>query len=358
VATGVGSMPGTDARAAIRSVREALATDGAVPHLAETPQRGPGADMIGRAMGLLIGVWPSWAVETTATGWRVADAAGREVRQARSYLTEDLDLLEELYDGWRGPLMLPLAGPWTLAAEVELRSGERMLRDPGAVRDLVESLAEAAANYARDVRHRVPEATPVLQLDEPALPTVLAGGVPTQSGAHRYRSVDRAVVRTALTAIVDRLAQEQVEVMVHCCASAVPYELLRESGVAGIGIDFRLLRQSEEQAFGECLDAGLRMGLGLRGVTDAVAAERRPDRTAARSDSQEGRPSDVTANVYDIQDLGYRLGFSQPQLVAGIAVSTPCGLVGDSPDEATAAMIRNRELGRVLREEEVRPDER
>ena len=47
-ATGVGSMPGTDAREAAKTVTGSLE---ALPHLAELPARGPGADMIeiGRA---------------------------------------------------------------------------------------------------------------------------------------------------------------------------------------------------------------------------------------------------------------------------------------------------------------------
>ena len=56
-ATGVGSWPGTSVREAVRTVRDLLlAGDGeGLPHLPETPARGPGADIIGRAAGLLVG---------------------------------------------------------------------------------------------------------------------------------------------------------------------------------------------------------------------------------------------------------------------------------------------------------------
>ncbi len=52
-ATGVGSLPGTDCVAAIRLVLDAL-PDG--PHVPELPERGPGADLIGRGAGLLPGL--------------------------------------------------------------------------------------------------------------------------------------------------------------------------------------------------------------------------------------------------------------------------------------------------------------
>ena len=48
--TGMGSWPGTSAREAVRAVRDLLG-DG-VPHVPELPARGPGADMVGRTVGL------------------------------------------------------------------------------------------------------------------------------------------------------------------------------------------------------------------------------------------------------------------------------------------------------------------
>ena len=50
-------------------------------------------------------------------------------------------MLEELADGYTGPLKLQLTGPWTLAATVELPRGDKVLADHGARRDLAEALA-------------------------------------------------------------------------------------------------------------------------------------------------------------------------------------------------------------------------
>lgn len=326
-ATALGSMPGTDALAAARTVRDTLAVDGAVPHLVELPARGPGADMVGRALGQLAQVWPAWAAETGPTGWRLSDAPGRDVRRAQSHLGQDLDVLEEVYDGWSGPLTLPLAGPWTLAASVELPGGERVVRDPGAVRDLVASWTEAARELCGSVARRVPGARVVLQADEPALPVVLAGAIPTASGRHRYRAVAAATVREAWHAAVEGL---DVPLVVHCCAAEVPFSLLRESGVAGIAYDPTLLPRDSDEALGECLDAGVRLVVGCIGP---------------------GRAGDVAAAIAPVHALGGRLGFDPGTLARAVALSPPCGLAGVTPAEAGGRLRRTVAAARALRDE-------
>src|SRR5215468_495396 len=85
-ATGLGSMPGTDPDEAIAVVLGELPS---LPHLPELPARGPGADMVGRTAALLIDM----PVETTATGWRLAERPGRDLRRAAGLLAADLDAL-------------------------------------------------------------------------------------------------------------------------------------------------------------------------------------------------------------------------------------------------------------------------
>ncbi len=69
-ATGVGSLPGIDIAEAQRTVLGELPD---LPHLAELPARGPGADMIGRTAALLVEL----PVELYAARWRVASRPGR-----------------------------------------------------------------------------------------------------------------------------------------------------------------------------------------------------------------------------------------------------------------------------------------
>jgi len=67
-ATGMGSLPGTDIREAVRTVFGELP----LPYLPELPDRGPGADLVGRSAGLLVDL----PVDLYAARWRVVGRAG------------------------------------------------------------------------------------------------------------------------------------------------------------------------------------------------------------------------------------------------------------------------------------------
>jgi hypothetical protein len=144
-ATGVGSLPGTDAREAARTSTGALEH---LPFLPELPARGPGADMIGRSAGLLVELF----AQTEPSGWRFADRPGRDTRRAHSWLGEDLDALEEFTQGHQGALKVQAVGPWTLAASIELKHGEKALADRGACRDIAGSLTEGLRRHLAEVR--------------------------------------------------------------------------------------------------------------------------------------------------------------------------------------------------------------
>ncbi len=81
-------------------------------------------------------------------------AAGHRVRAATSAAAaisceRDLDALEAAAGDYVGPLKLQVAGPWTLAASLELTRGDKALADPGAVRDIAESLADGTGGPRR-----------------------------------------------------------------------------------------------------------------------------------------------------------------------------------------------------------------
>ena len=153
-ATGIGSMPGTNPAEAMRVVAGELPD---FPHLPELPDRGPGADLTGRTAALLIEI----PVEVTPRGWRLAERPGRDLVRARTMLSSDLDVMEEVLDGFRGPLKIQLCGPWTLAATLELpRTLNVAIADPGAVAELTASLAEGAAAHVAEIAKRVPGRPP------------------------------------------------------------------------------------------------------------------------------------------------------------------------------------------------------
>jgi methionine synthase II (cobalamin-independent) len=302
-------MPGTDAREAAKTVTGSL---GALPHLAELPARGPGADMVGRSLGLLVELF----ARVEPSGWRLGDHAGRDTRRARSWLGEDLDALEEFTQGWTGPLKLQAVGPWTLAANVELQRGEKALVDPGAVRDLAASLAEGLLGHLAEVRRRVPGAQPVLQLDEPSLPAVLAGRIPTASGWQRLRAVDRQIAEETLRTLIRTVG---VPVAVHCCAPEAPLALLRRAGASALSLDVALLTERDDEAIGESVEAGAVL---LAGVVPA----------------REPGLSDPAGSVSGVRTLWRRLGLDPALLSRHVVVTPSCGLAGASPAYARRAL--------------------
>ena len=233
-ASGIGSWPGTSVREALAVVRDILSEDG-LPYLPELPARGPGADMVGRAAGLLVDL----AVDLQPMGWRFVDRPGRDASRTASLWREDLDELAEAFDGYTGELKLQVAGPWTLASSVWLHRAERAVVDEGATRDLVASLAEGVRVHLAEVQRLVPGAELVLQLDEPGLPAVLAGRLPTASGYGVLRAVDPQVAAAGLRDVL--AAADGRRTAIHCCAPDLNWPLLRGTGASALAVDTTLL---------------------------------------------------------------------------------------------------------------------
>ena len=333
-ATGVGSLPGTDPVEAMRLVFGELPD---LPHLAELPARGPGADLTGRTAAMLVDL----PVELTPGGWRFTARPGRDLRRAHGFLSADLDALAEVAEGYAGPLKIQACGPWTLAATIELiRSQDPALADPGALADLTASLAEGLAAHIAEVRLRVPGARIVVQLDEPGLPAVIAGNVPTASGLNRVRIPEPADTEATLGAIV---SAARAFTLVHCCALSVPFGIIKGAGADGVGCDLSMLEQTEEDGLAEAVEAGLGIVAGVVPATAAAGApEPPPADRAART---------VTALWHRMGWPAARNGAAGPGGVAAQVVLAPaCGMAGATPGYARAAMARCREAARLLPE--------
>ncbi len=338
--TTVGSMPGISAVEAVSLVVGELAEGDGVPHLPELPARGPGADMVGRTAGLLAAVAPDLAVETTPAGWRFADAPGRDMRRARSMLGEDLDAFEEALQGYDGWAAASLTGPWTLAAAIELRTGERAVKDAGACRDLAAALAHAVADHLAELRRRVPGARWLLQIDEPALPAVLAGSLPTQSGRGRYAAVEQPVAEAALLAVVEAVHAAGAAAVVHCCAERPPLALLRRTGADALSIDLLIHDRRDDDELGELLDSGRRLVAGVVPGTGPASAS---------------PASEVGDSVGPVTALGNRLGLGPEELARGVLLSPTCGMAGATPAAAKRTLAVLRGAGRALRQDDPAP---
>jgi methionine synthase II (cobalamin-independent) len=335
-------MPGTDPAEAMRVVAGELPD---FPHLPELPDRGPGADLTGRTAALLVEI----PVEVTPRGWRLAERPGRDLARARTMLSSDLDVMEEVLDGFRGPLKIQLCGPWTLAATLELpRTLNVAIADPGAVADLTASLAEGAAAHVAEVAKRVPGARLVVQFDEPALSAVAGGEVPTASGLSRIAPVEADTLRERLAQAIASTGKYTV---VHSCSTAVPFGIIRAAGAGALSFDLSQLRRGEEDAVAEAAEAGL--GL-LTGVMPAV-----PEATVPASPGPAGptgpvAPGDGSAEARQAAErvirLWRRLGLPLETCPEQAVITPACGLAGASPAQARAALTRCREAGSMLAE--------
>lgn len=323
-ATGVGSMPGSDAREAAATIVGEVPL---LPYLPELPARGVGADMIGRTAALLVDI----AVEVRPSGYRVASRAGRDHRTAVDLLRGDIDAFDEACDPVRpGWVKVQSAGPWTLAASVEVRTGHTVLSDRGAVREFASSLTEGLRQHIAEVAQRTGAAV-LLQLDEPSLAAVIGGLVPTPSRYGTVRAVSEEAAKTVLRDLVSAVG---VPVVLHCCASRPPMAVLADVGAAAIGIDAtrpEIAGGTAEPAaldrIGEIWDAGTPLMLGL---VPALAP---------------GRPVTSRQLAGRAFDLADRLGFDRARL-GTLAVPTPtCGLAGADPTWSRRALELARELG-------------
>ena len=335
-------MPGENPMEAARVVAGELPD---LPYLAELPGRGPGADITGRTAALLVDI----PVELAGPrGWRIAERPGRDLGRARSMMSADLDAMEEVLDGYAGPLKVQLAGPWTLAATIEQpHSLNPALADPGLVADLASSLAEGAAAHVAEIAKRIPKATILVQLDEPALPAVLHGAVPTPSGLSRVRAVEDEAARDRLHEVIAATRQYTV---VHCCARDLPFGLIMSAGADGVSFDPSLLRRGDFDGFAEAAEAGLGLLIGALPTTGPAGA---PTGSASsgpqvgRDERERPTPSD-TARI--VRDLWRKMDLPSAQCAPQVVITPACGLAGASPKQARDALRWCREAAPILPE--------
>lgn len=323
-ATAVGSLPGEDIDAALGLVFSELPD---FPHLPELPARGPGADMIGRAAAVLVDLY----VDLQPSGWRLVARPGMDVRRAEAMLERDLDALVPVAATHDGPLKVQLAGPWTLAAALQTERGPA-LADAGAVADLASSYAEGVRAHVAEVLRRAPHAQLVLQLDEPSLPAVLAGAVPTSSGLSRVRAVAEPDAQQVLRAAVEHAG---VPVAVHCCAVEVPVGLIHGAGAHAVSVDLAVARLDRD-VLGAAVDAGFGLWAG---VLPALGP---------------GAPPSAREVIEPVRRLWRDLGFAPELLSERLTVTPACGLAGASAGWATTAMRLLRQAAKALTDEPAR----
>lgn len=313
LATGLGSMPGEDLA---ESVQIVLGEVGAFPHVPELPARGATAAMTGRTLALVTEL----GVDLQPAGWRLTDASGLDHRRAASLLAQDLDAVEELSSGQQGPFKVQVAGPWTLAATVERPRGDKVLADHGARRDLAQALAQGVQDHVGDIRRRTGSDKIFVQIDEPALPAVLSGAVPTASGFGRHRTVTPADAAAALGWVVAAAISVDAVPVVHCCAEGLPWAVLRETDVRALSLDLSTIGRAEYDDVAEWVESG-------RQVWPGVVPVGEPDRWPT--------DADLTRQLLT---WWAHLGYSDVETLPPTTVTPACGLAGASPRWARRAL--------------------
>jgi methionine synthase II (cobalamin-independent) len=310
LATGIGSMPGSDFAESLRMVLDELS----LPYVPELPDRGVHAGMIGRTLSVLDGL----EADLQPDGWRIGVGEGSDLRRARSLLAHDLDIAEELAHERTGPIKIQVTGPLTLAATVERPRGDKMLADHGARREISQSLAEGLRTHVADVRRRFAKADVVVQVDEPAITAVLTGGIPTASGWSRHRSVHPPEADALLRAVTAAISDAGARPVVHSCAPDVPVELLAGAGFSAISFDSALVRPADVWA--ETFEKGVDLWLGVVPSTDAAAVSQK-------------------VTMQRIETFFGHFGFPEEAWTDRLVVSPTCGLAGASRQWARAALV-------------------
>lgn len=325
IGTGIGSWPGVDARESAAVILGELA---ALPHLVELPARGLGADMIGRTSALLVDLH----LDSTTTGYRLTGRRSAIAARAEDLLNQDLDAFEEAWENaGLGPghtVKVQSAGPLTLAAHTELATGRRVLTDPGAVRDLSESLGEGLSRHAAEVTRRTGAAV-VVQLDEPALPDVLAGTLTGRTILESVAAMPEPETQHVLDTTIEATRRS---VAVHCCGGTVPTGLLRASAADAVALDVAQVSAADLDGIGELLDSGTTLLLGLIPTTAPATP-----------------PTwrQVAAPAVTLID---RLGFPRAAL-RSVAVTPACGLAGADPAWARTALRLTRDVAAAFAED-------
>ncbi|GAC56165.1 hypothetical protein GOHSU_04_00340 [Gordonia hirsuta DSM 44140 = NBRC 16056] len=313
IATGIGSMPGTDPREAGRVALGEVA----LPFLPELPGRGVGADLVGRTAGLLTDL----PVDFVHRTYRLSAAPTAETRRARDLLRWDLDAIEECWERAGSPggvLKIQACGPYTFAAQVELRGGHKILRDHGAVRAVTESLTAGLHDQAADLERRLGVQV-VVQLDEPAIGAVLDGTVPALTRLDPIAPIPVEQIADGLERLGAGLGRPM---LLHSCEPP-RWDLVRRLPSFGCALDLTLLTESGYDELGALLDSGRVLAAGVVPTADPGVD---PGRLT----------EDLVTRLHRLVD---RIGLPRSVLREQVLITPTCGLAGTGIRWAATALV-------------------
>lgn len=329
-----GAWPGSDPVEASRIIRGELG-DPHLPFLTELPQRGIGADPVGRTAAMLVDL----PVDLQPYGWRLVDRPGMDHRRAVSLISRDLNALADVVGEEEAPgrrLGISMRGPVSMAAGLYLHNGERALSDVGARRDIAESLAAGAAAFVGRATAIARGASIVAYVEEPELDRALGGRIPTASGYRTLRSIPPQEVSRLWTMLREALAAAGATGVVLGLPSAghgrpvSGFDLAHGAGADGASVPLRGLTDRDWEGIAEAVEAGKQAWLGVLPLPAAGA-----------------EPRQVSALVEDITTPWTRIGLPLRELPA--LHLTPDGNLADlNPAAARRVLARLTQTASAL----------
>jgi len=177
----------------------------------------------------------------------------------------------------------------------------------------------------------VPKATLVVQIDEPSLPAVLAGRLPTASGFGRIRAIDPTIAAEGIRDVVAAAGDRHT--VVHCCAADVPLVVLRDTGVKAVSVDIGLLTPKGWESLAATVESGLDLWAGV----------------VPTDQSDRGARPGVTDVIGPLVEAWRRVGLPVSEL-SRVTLTPACGLAGFTPAGARAAQRLAVDAARALTE--------
>ena len=132
-------------------------------------------------------------------------------------------------------------------------------------------------------------------VDEPALPAVLEGSLPTASGRGRYHAVDAAGRRGGAGSGRRRASTRRRRGRAALLRRAPPLELLRRAGADALSVDLLLHDQRDDDELGELIEAGQLLVAGV--VPGTGLATRRRRRRWALASGRDAHSDTASASL-------------------------------------------------------------
>ncbi|QGU07124.1 hypothetical protein COCCU_05900 [Corynebacterium occultum] len=277
-AYGLGELPGTSVAEAADMI---LGETGDLVHLPQLPGRGLGSDAVGRTATLLEGIH----VDRGPRSWIMSARPQIETRRSRDLVERDLEVCAEVWNMKANTIKVQVAGPWMLAAQIEMSNGHKVITDRGAMRDLTDSLIAGIRAHLAHVAHSLdvlasPQAlyselvdpVVVLQIDEPLLPKINAGKILGTTEFENIPAVAENDIAERLNQVIESVRGGGVSsVLLNQTGYSPLWEVARESGADTVQLSLDLVRGNEHlDGFGRAISEGVRLGLGITNPGDQV----------------------------------------------------------------------------------------